>query len=179
MKKQSIKAWAAFLAFTILLFTGKTYSQTSGHDSRNVWRLGIGAEAAIPTGNMRDLSHIAVGGTARLQYDIKGTTSLTLTSGYYNFFAREYVVRPDYAIIPVKVGAKVFFVPHAYIIGEIGAGLETKEYYGKNTKLILAPGVGYATNSGVDIGLRYENISGGSTPDFGMVALRIAYGFRL
>jgi hypothetical protein len=86
--------------------------------------------------------------------------------------------------VPVKAGFKAFLNSGFYVSGEAGAGIETKAFEAagagitdnpKETKLILSPGLGYATKSW-DVGVRYENYSGQDN-NFGLVALRIAYGF--
>ncbi len=162
-------------------------NNTNGYDSEG-FRFGFGIEPGIPTGDLRDFSHFALGSTLRLQYDLKGPASIMLTTGYTNFFARSYyagngvVVQPqDYGIVPLKAGVKYFVAPHFYISGEAGAGFETTRGYYNNyyegTKLILSPGIGIAeSHTGLDLGLRYENYSGSDSGNFGMVALRIAYG---
>lgn len=187
---KTTKLAAAAIAFAGLLFTNTTTkAQSTGHDSQ-AWRFGIGVEPGLPVGNMRDFSHFALGGTARLQKDLNGSVSLMLTSGYTNYFARNYDTPvgktdfKDYGIVPVKAGVKAFFAPHAYVSGEVGAGFETNDNayngYDKGTKLILSPGIGYAmSGSGIDIGVRYDNYSGANSPNYGQVALRVAYGFKL
>lgn len=186
MKKTAKLAAAAF-AFAGLLFTSNvTKAQTTGHDSQ-AWRFGIGVEPGIPTGDMRDFSHFALGGNVRLQKDLSGSVSLMGTVGYTNFFSRNYTVAgttvdpDDYGLVPLKGGVKVFFAHNAYISGEAGAGFETKDGGDgdKHTKLILSPGIGFAmSGSGLDLGLRYDNFSGQGS-NFGQVALRVAYGFKL
>jgi len=181
MKKVSKLLAVAFTA-AALFFTSNVKAQTT---PSNAWRFGIGVEGGIPTGNLNDFSKFDLGGTARLQYGITNNLALTLTSGYYNFFARgssatidgiTYTAKPkDLGLVPVKVGIKAFFAGNLYFGAEAGAGFETS--YAKNTKLILSPGVGYATKSW-DVGVRYENFSGQSD-SYGTVALRVAYGFGL
>jgi hypothetical protein len=160
------------------------------------WRLGIGLEGGIPTGNAHDISNFELGGTARLQYGLSNNLALTLTSGYYNFFGKTYnatVVDPitnsvttvnikggSLGMIPVKAGIKAFFTPNFYFGAEAGAGFEIHEPVDgevKDTKLILSPGVGYASKSW-EVSARYENFSGQSN-NYGLVGLRIAYGFGL
>ncbi len=174
--KRSIKWTVAGFAVLALLSGSNLKAQTK--DAHGIWRLGIGLEAGVPTGGISDFSKFELGGTARLQYDMPGNVSLLLTTGYYNLFKKNSspVVGGDLGIVPLKFGVKDFFIPNWYVSGEVGPGWETN--YGKNTKLILSPGIGYASNKGIDIGLRYENFSGQSD-NYGMVGLRIAYGFRL
>lgn len=179
MKNSTKWITSAFTAVAIL-FASHVNAQTT--NPGNIWHLGIGVEGAIPTGNLSSFSNFSLGGTARLQYDTKSDISLILTSGYYNVFAKSYTVgtttiKPDAAgIVPVKAGIKVFAGSNIYFTGELGAGFETN--YAKNTKFIASPGIGYANASGIDIGLRYENFSG-QGDNYGMAALRVAYGFKL
>jgi hypothetical protein len=179
MKKATNLLAAAAVAAAIFFGSNakaQTTTTNAGGDSQNDWRLGFGVEPSIPVGsNISDFSKFELGGEARLQYDIKGAASLMLTSGYYNFFAKGDV-NQDLHIIPIKAGAKWFFTPGWYVDGEAGVGIETNE--GGNTKLLLSPGVGYASNSGLDISANYQNFSGQSF-SFGIVGLRIAYGFKL
>jgi hypothetical protein len=154
----------------------------------NKFRFGVGVEGLLPTGRLHDYSNVGLGGTARLQYGVTNNIALTLTSGYYNYFGKEIPggadgKYPSFGVVPVKAGAKAFISDGFYFSGEVGAGFATKDEYatsdgGKSTKLILAPGLGYATKSW-DIGARYENFSGGNTSNYGTIGLRIAYGFGL
>nr|WP_294945109.1 hypothetical protein [uncultured Mucilaginibacter sp.] len=176
MKKMTTLVAAAFTAAAIFLgSTANAQTSTSSEDSRG-WRFGLGVEALAPTGALHDFSSFGLGGTARLQYDVKSSLSFTLTSGYYNFFAKKQagIEVPDQGIVPVKLGVKAFFAPKWYFGAEAGAGFETK--YGKNTKLILSPGIGFSGDSGWDVGVRYENFSGQSN-NYGAVGLRVAYAF--
>ena len=139
-----------------MLFTTKVKAQTV---DKSAWRLGIGVEGGIPTGNAHDGSNFELGGTARLQYGIDKNLALTLTSGYYNFFGKtinETIVTPtstttitakseSVGVVPVKAGLKAFFTPNLYFGAEAGVGFETVT--DGNTKLILSPDVGYATKS--------------------------------
>ena len=165
----------------------------------NAWRFGIGIEGMAPTGNLHNISNAGLGGTARLQYGINNNLALTITSGYYNFFGKENTYEipsgttvtrvtqknVDFGIVPVKAGLKAYIGDGFYVAGEVGAGFETKDAYRgrtgdyneKATKLILAPGVGYSWTN-VDLGVRYENFSGNNN-NYGMVAARLAYGFKL
>ncbi|MBK0378772.1 outer membrane beta-barrel protein [Mucilaginibacter segetis] len=182
--KTTTKLIATAFTAVALFFGTNVKAQNAGGDSQNRVRLGIGLEAGVPTGNLHDFSNFSLGGTARLQYDIKSNVSLMLTSGYYNFFSKNastsfggvtYTADPkDQGMVPVKAGVKIFYAPSWYISAEAGAGFETQ--YAKDTKLILSPGIGYASDSGWDVGVRYENFSGQDN-NYGLVGLRVAYAF--
>lgn len=170
------KMMAIAIAAVAILFTTKANAQTN--DDKSPWRLGFGVEGGIPTGNIHDYSKFELGGTARLQYGVAKNFALTLTSGYYNLFADQAakdVGGESIGIIPIKAGAKYFFIPQLYVGGELGVGLETK--YDKNTKFLWTPGIGWA-NKSWDVGVRYEGLAG-QNDNYGFVALRLAYGFSL
>ena len=187
------KQWILAIAASLILMVTQQVSAQSiatrrapvnsyQKDSKNVFRVGLGLEAGYPTKNF---SNLELGGTLRLQYDLPNNLSLTLTPGFYHFFSREgypQVVTDkglyynDLNMIPVKAGVKSFFAPNFYLSGEIGAGFELN--HAQETKLILAPGIGYAGNHGLDLGLRYENFSGNHS-NYGIIGLRLAYGFKL
>lgn len=175
MKKSSILMAAAITAVA-LLFTSNVKAQTT---PANPWRLGIGLEAGIPTGDANNVSNFELGGTARLQYTVNSTFAYTLTSGYYNMFGKNNPVTnvsyQSLGIVPLKVGIKAFFSSNLYFGAEAGAGFETIS--GGSTKLILSPALGYA-NKTWDVGLRYENFSGQGN-SYGLIGLRVAYAFVL
>lgn len=182
--KNSTKWIASVVTAAAIFFSVNANAQTV---DKSAWRLGVGVEGLLPTGNLHDVSNVGIGGTARLQYGVSQNVALTLTSGYYNYFGKAIPGVPDtkypsFGLVPLKVGAKAFVADGFYFSGEVGAGFETKDVYAngdgsKNTKLLLSPGLGWA-NKSWDVGARYENFSGQSN-SYGTVALRIAYGFSL
>ncbi|MFD2146429.1 hypothetical protein [Mucilaginibacter antarcticus] len=166
----------------IALFIGTTANAQTTPKSK--LRFGVGLEAGAPTGAIHNGlggSNFELGGTARLQYGVGEKFALMLTSGYYNFFGKDYTVgttkydATSFGVVPLKAGMKAFFTDNLYFSAEAGAGFETKG--AKNTKLILAPGLGWA-NQKWDVGVRYEDFSGQGS-NYGLVGLRLAYGFEL
>lgn len=183
IKQTTMKSRTKFMAIAVaavaIFFTTQVKAQTA---EPNKWRLGIGVEGGIPTGSLRangfDYSKFELGGTARLQYGIAKNFAATLTSGYYNFFATDAakaIGGESFGVVPVKIGAKVFFNSPFYFGAEAGAGFETK--YNKNTKFLWSPALGWA-NKSWDVGVRYEGFQG-QEDNYGIVALRLAYGFSL
>lgn len=170
---------ACVLSAVSILGVKQANAQTT---PENKFRFGIGLELGAPTGNASDFSHFELGATGRLQYGVTNNLALTLTSGYYNFFAAKKVysdgtvIEPsDLGVVPLKAGIKAFFASNLYFGTEVGVGFET--IHDGNTKLIVAPAIGFA-NKTWDVGLRYENFSGQSY-SYGLVGLRVAYGFEL
>ena len=177
MKKSSKLVAAACLSAAVLFTTNAKAQTTKPAD--NPWRLGLGLELGAPTGNAHTISNFELGGTARLQYDVTGNFAVTLTSGYYNMFGKSIAGTdskyPSLGIVPLKAGIKAFFASNLYFGAEAGAGFETIK--GGDTKLVLAPTLGYADKTW-DVGVRYENFSGQSN-NYGLVGLRVAYAFPL
>jgi hypothetical protein len=173
---------AAVALTGVALFIGTNVNAQTTPKSK--LRFGLGLEAGAPTGDVN--SNFELGGTARLQYGVGDRFALMLTSGYYNFFGKNYTTTlpggatatvdgSSLGVIPVKAGLKAFFSDNLYFSAEAGAGFEMNG--AKNTKLILSPGLGYA-NQKWDVGVRYEDFSGQSN-SYGIVGLRVAYGFEL
>lgn len=179
------KSLFAFAAVAITLLIGSDFSQAQTNamndgDSKAT-RLGIGLSAGIPT---TDGYKFVFGGDLRLQQDFTSNVSGLLSVGYNTFSLEASPISASTVdnldFIPVKAGIKVFPVARFYFSGEVGAGFGTRD--GSKTTLIYAPGIGIGTNTGIDIGLRYEGMTGNSNIGLknpGQVALRLAYGFNL
>ncbi len=168
------KLIAAGLITSAIFVTNSVKAQTT---PANALRFGIGLETGVPVGVENEKSNFELGGTARLQYGLSNNVALTLTSGYYNLFGTKYpdgTKRDNLDMIPVKAGIKAFFAPNFYFGAEAGAAFVTTN---GNVKLDLAPTLGFA-NKSWDIGVRYESLTGQDF-NYGIVGLRIAYGFPL
>ncbi len=177
MNKTKSLLTAAVAAAAILINVNNANAQISDGDSRAT-RLGIGLNAGIPTTGGYDFS---IGGDVRLQQDFRSNLSGMVSVGYNSFSLDDGYAEDNLGYIPVKVGLKVFPVQRFYFSGEVGAAFPTRD--GSDTGFIYAPGIGVGTNTGIDIGLRYEGMTG-NVNSFGLknpgqVALRLAYGFPL
>ncbi len=185
MKKFTKIAMAVAVVFSLTgLFSLNANAQST---ALGEIRFGIGVEAGAPIGNAHTyLSSFEAGGTGRFQIGLSNNLAAIVTSGYYNMFSKQTNINgvameaPGLGIIPVKGGIKAFLGSGVYLTGEAGAGFETSKDDNtnqKDTKLILSPGLGYATKS-LDFGVRYENFSGQHF-NYGLIGLRVAYGFRI
>jgi hypothetical protein len=176
--KTSFKSLAASLIVAVLFTTTEVKAQTT---PANAWRLGIGIDAAVPTGSATIGANFILGGNARLQYGISNNFALTLTAGADHFFTKMIpgtdTRYASYGVIPVKAGIKWFFVPDIYFGAETGVAEEASSQKYGPARFDWSPTLGYA-NTHWDFGIRYENFSGTGT-NYGMVALRLAYGFAL
>jgi hypothetical protein len=177
MKRSTTLMALTLIAFaTFFTSTAKAQSPIKPGD----WRLGIGLEAGIPTGNASNVTSFELGGTGRLEYGAGKDFTVMLTAGYYDMPGKGVsgITGKNFntiETIPVKVGAKYFVAPSFYVDGEAGFGFN--QSYGSHVKLIFSPGVGYDAKSW-DVGVRYENFSGNNN-SYGLIGLRVAYDFGL
>jgi len=173
-----IKIVSAIVSF-LLLMTGQLVKaqKTSAGETF----LGVAFETGLPTGPIAKDYKLSLGGTGTIQYGVNDHLALTFTSGYYNFLSKTLGTpfapykRANLQIVPIKVGAKVFFYDGFYAAGETGMAIEAVS--GGGRKFILAPALGYATKQ-LDVSVRYENLLGG-LENYGLVGLHTAYGFKL
>ena len=174
------------LALACMLFFGVTANAQDAIDNYDQgFRLGFGINGGYV---FEDPYDFALGADVRLQYDLTKRYSLTLTSGFTNFFVGDE--NKDFGFIPVKAGFKAFvWEDRFYLLGEAGAAFAVtnrSSYEGtESTSFLIAPGIGYATKY-VDLSLRYEHYSDFPTIEnnrvgngTGQLALRLAYGFKL
>ena len=145
------------------------------------WRLGFGLSGGLPLDEPYDFN---LGGDIRLQYDLSRKYSITMTTGFNNFFIKGD--NNDLGYIPVKGGFKAFVLKdQLYILAEVGGAFAVTNDYDE-TSLLLSPGIGYA-HKYFDASLRSEHYTDFPTLNddntigkgLGMIALRLAYGFRL
>jgi len=170
------------LVLVLIVFTSvaSVAQETEKKNYDQGFRLGFGINGGLP---LQDPYDYNVGADVRLQYDLSTRYSLTLTTGFSNFFVSGK--DNDLGYIPVKGGFKAFVLKDKlYLLGEVGAAFAVTNNYDK-TSFLISPGIGFATEK-IDISLRYEHYSDfpiltNDTPDTGLgqIALRFAYGFRL
>ena len=178
--KKVTKVLASAAAVAAIFFTTNVNAQTP--------KLGVGINVGVPT---TDQYNFALGADARLQFDISKQVSIPVTAGYTHFFSKDYTianvnVKQDYGYIPLKAGIKLFFDESGsglYALGEAGAAFGVTD--GSKTGFLYSPALGYSWSNGLDLGVKYEGVSGGREASIiypkntSQVALRIAYGFKL
>src|ERR1700712_3684780 len=99
--KKGTKLMAIAIAALAIFFTTNVKAQTV---DKSAWRLGIGIEGGLPTGDIHTGYGWDLGGTARLQYGIDKNVALMLTSGYYNFFGKTVtgnIIDPNTGVVTV------------------------------------------------------------------------------
>jgi hypothetical protein len=179
MKKLS-QLLAALFTVTAILLTTSVKAQTT---PANHFVFSFGADVGVPTGPLKISSNLVLGGTPRFQYGLTDNLAVTFTSGADHFLSKDIPgtnTRYDsYGVIPIKAGLKEFFVPGIYVAAEAGVAFEEldKRDGSGHDKFLFSPSIGWA-NKRWDAGVRYD-LYNGQNDNYGVVALRIAYGFAL
>jgi hypothetical protein len=141
-------------------------------DSRAI-RVSLGFSTGIPT---RDGFNVVYGGDVRAQKDFSRSVSGLLTLGYNEFQHDHQNNLADFGFVPFKLGTKVFPLEKLYLIAEVGTAI--KQHKAQESSFLWSPGLGWAFNNGLDLGLRYEE-SRRRGVGTGQFALRVAYGINL
>lgn len=163
---RKIEKLSVLTLLAVLLTGGMIQAQDTGYQKN--FKFGIALNGGLPVGD-EDYFNASIGADARLQYNVTRKTSLMATTGYTHFLS-DY---EDAGIVPLKVGFKSFFAPDFYVSGEAGAAFGVNTF--DKTSFLWSPGVGFA-NAKWDVSARYEAYS---NYNFGQVALRVAYAFKL
>jgi len=175
-------------AFASKAQTSTPAGSTSSSDKE--WRISVGPETGIPTGNYANGYGWFVGGSAQLDIPVYRGLYVTVTGGYDDILAKKGP-NINVQVIPVKAGLKYFFWKDlVYVQAQAGAtflGNKTDLNADKSAAFTYTPGVGVllklAPKNYLDLGVRWEetasfyNTGGGNS--YGLVALRVAYSFGL
>lgn len=175
-------------AILSLLTIGALTYGASAQSSNAVNKISVGADLAIPTGDLAVVSGLGFGGSVQGEFNVANSFNLTASIGYLSFgYKKEYkdlfnqagIDIKNQGAIPVKAGGKYYFGKVFYGAAELGASFSTGEE--SATALVYAPSVGVnlalANKNSVDLGVRYEAWSKDGTSSF--IALRAAFAFGL
>ncbi|WP_199140807.1 hypothetical protein [Pedobacter sp. ASV12] len=153
-------------------------AQTEGAVSK----LSVGAEFALPVGDLSTGYSLGYGGSLQYEHTVAKSFNLTGSAGYISMSPKKEwkdLGFKNQGTIPVKVGGKYYFGGNFYGVAELGAAFSTET--GGSTAFAYSPGLGasfsVADKSSLDFGVRYEGWSNNGTASF--VGLRLAYAFGL
>ncbi|WP_158828468.1 hypothetical protein [Mucilaginibacter lacusdianchii] len=157
--------------------------------SEYLWHVSFGVEGLYNINPGKNYYTGGYGGSLKAQYDVTQNLGVTISTGYFfiNHDTRPGTVNTaDFKYIPVKLGAKAYFLPEFYLGGEVGVASVDPSLGQENTRekpdftskfaKVIAPSVGYETNN-FDASIRYENINHQNKYK-SFVALRVAYIFN-
>lgn len=165
-------------------------------------RFSAGLELGIPMGDFGDATSFGIGGSLGYEIPVNDNLGVIAQVGYMSFSGKDQdlgivkIEGANWALIPAQVGGKYYFTDNqegfyamalvgihsmSYKIPEqsitiFGVTTTTPEQKISDTNLSFAPGLGYIVGENIDIGLRYQIISGdgGSSSYLG---IRAAYMF--
>jgi hypothetical protein len=174
--------------FLSLLAIGALTHGAAAQSTNAVNKISVGADLAIPTGDLSLISSLGYGGSINGEFNVAGSLNLTGSVGYLSFaykkdikefFEQSGAKLDNQAGIPVKAGGKYYFGKFFYGAAELGASFSTGE--DSATAFVYAPSVGVsyplANKNAIDLGVRYESWSNEGTSSF--IGVRAAYSFGL
>jgi hypothetical protein len=151
--------------------------------------IGIGPEVGLPMGDFGDLSKLGIGGYVKFLYGIGEAGSVTLTTGYSSFKAKDLYTEAleadkiNSTIIPILLGYRHnfsgFYVEPQVGYGIYGVKITGGDFAGSGSDgaFTYAVGIGYVVSS-FDIGVRYQGASkDGSTTS--LIGIRVGYNISL
>jgi hypothetical protein len=172
---------------SVLTIAALNYSASAQSNNGNN-KLSIGAELAIPTGNLSLIQSLGYGGSIQGEFVVAKSLALTGSAGYLTFAYKKEIKAglkeagielDNQAGIPVKAGAKYYFGKLFYGAAELGASFSTSKDAG--TAFVYAPTVGInlpiSDKNNLDLGVRYESWSYEGASSF--IGIRAAYAFGL
>lgn len=163
--------FAVVLALFVLSAVSFAQTSTTGN-----WRVGVGLETALPTGDFNNVSSLGIGGRVGAGYVIDPDAVLTLKVGYLHFSGKDITVpisatesvttSVSWGVIPILVGGKYYFTPgdmRWYGAADVGLYVLSASGGGSSSsKFGIAPGVGAQFKAGdnmwVDAHLNYSDV---------------------
>jgi len=163
-------------------------------------KIGIGADFALPTGDMNDLYKAGFGGTIQFQMPIVQQLDFVASAGFLSFKGDDKrpiligdVFRevPTLSVIPVKAGLRYFLLDYLYVGAEAGAAFNVSSDKrvrrpfddDSSASFIYTPHIGVdfpvADKGSIDVSARYESWKASDEPTNRFAALRVAYNFGL
>jgi hypothetical protein len=184
MKKQSSILIALFLLFAISI---QAQDAKDAKDAKPItgkkFKVGLGLDAAVPTGTLGTAYSIGGGLSLRFLYKVTPEFGVTFTTGFDAFVPKNLHNLNSSSRaslnIPFKLGGRYKFTDKFYGIMEVGSTHSIIYYKGLNNDVAhvsgnsftYAPGIGVLLG-GFDVSLRYEGY--GSA---GFIGLRLGFFF--
>ena len=172
MKRIVFAVVLALLALSAISFAQST--STVGN-----WRVGVGLEAGLPTGDFNNASSFGIGGRVGAGYVIDPNAVLSLKLGYLHFSGKDVTVpisltqttttNVSMSVIPILVGGKYFFNPPGdmrwYGAADVGLYVMSASGGGESassSKFGISPAVGGQFKAGdnmwVDAHVNYTDV---------------------
>lgn len=178
-----LSALAGVLAFSSASAQNRKDPAMSGS------KLSIGAEFALPVGDLSDAYKLGFGGSLVYIAPIAENLKFTGSAGYINFSGKTISASgygftvsqkiPNAGAIPLKAGLRYYFIENFYGAAEVGAAISTGDN-SSGTAFAYSPGIGIefpvSDKSSIDLGARYEGWSKNGTKSFFGIRAAINFG---
>jgi len=127
-------------------------------------QFGFGGIIGLPTGAISGASSFAYGGDVQVEFPTAPTLGLTVSVGYVGFAAKSgYTIIGG--LVPVLAGAKIYMSPKFH--GDALLGVSFVTGGGGGSAFTFGIGAGYKVSDIVDIGVKYQAVTGSRTGFFG------------
>lgn len=159
----------------------------AGYSQKGSNQIGVGADIGIPTGDFGTLANVGLGGYIKGLYGVGTAGQLTFTTGYSVFKVKEEfqaaagVDKLNYRILPLLLGYRHNFSGFyaepqlGYSVHSAKASLGSVSATESDGFFTWGIGLGAATKSGFDFGVRY--LSASDEESISWVNIHIGYNF--
>jgi hypothetical protein len=169
-----------FFVLAIAAITTSVNAQSKSTADAKPLSFSVGLEAALPIGDLGDLSSFGVGGSVQVNYNVASSLAITGNVGYVTYLGKTLDVSgysykyPSLGYVPILAGIEYSFTPMVFGSAQIGYAVGVSPS-GLKGGLEYAPGVGVKFSQFSAL-VKYTGISqtGGSLSSVG---LRLAYSF--
>ena len=155
---------------TFCIFSINAQDESARHSNIN---LSIGAELAKPLGLFGEVYSWGIGATVQVNFPIASNTSLTLYTGYKNYFLKNTYGGGSDGFIPVLGGVEVNLFHNVY--GSIQSGFTIYAQSG-GSAFTYSPGIGFRIQRHFTALIKYTGRVK-SAINSGALGFRIAYSF--
>lgn len=156
---------------TFCIFSINAQNESAMHSNIN---LSMGVELAKPLGLFGKVYSWGIGATVQVNFPIASNTSLTLYTGYKNYFLKNTYGGGSDGLIPALGGVEVNLFQNVY--GLIQSGL-TFYAQGGGSVFTYSPGIGFRIQRHFTALVKYTGRVK-SAINSGAIGVRVAYTFR-
>lgn len=156
----------------LLVVSAFSFAQTTSAVGN--WRVGVGLDAGLPTGDFNNASSFGIGGHVGAGYVVDPNAVLSLKVGYLHFSGKDVTIgntttSVSWGVVPILVGGKYFFNPPGdmrwYGAADIGLYILSASGGGESassSKFGISPAVGGQFKAGdnmwVDAHVSYTDV---------------------
>ena len=157
-----------------------TASAQDSKPERKSSSISIGAESAIPTGDLSLTTPLGLGGSVKGVFPIANFIDFTISAGYIYFLKKKIEDESfgGFHSIPLKGGFRFMAGKGFYVEPQAGYSIFGSDGGGSSGAFTYAGNIGYLINNKVDVSARYESATKEGS-SLSHVGIRIAYNFSL